>query len=276
LPFINLKRYLLISLLLPTLMFPLPRVAAAPDPADPTAYDSYQGQWFGIRPRIAGPRQVFFDQSVWQHKEDVTTQGAEIGLAAKVELMDLNPPTNIDEVYVQVLTVSNSRLGIRYEPVLDQNPTAPASCTASMQNTGLNGDDQTARVDFPSSPIVFYGSAGTKSGVYDHFRVSTNGFISFTDDLTAPTPSSLQRKPPNAVVAPLWRDLTMDGSSKVWYLVDSSNVVVSWCNMITKANGQRQTFTVWFHRGDNPLITKDQTPIEFIYGTVTQGTASRH
>ena len=94
-----------------------------------------------------------------------------------------------------------------------------ATGTAAM----TTGDDSNLG-PFPIGfPFEFYGTTFTQ------FRVSSNGFISFSSTLTAYTNSALPSSAaPRDLIAPFWDDLNLNlaGSGDVYYQVVDGNLVV--------------------------------------------------
>ena len=73
----------------------------------------------------------------------------------------------------------------------------------------LTGDDTHANITLPFA-FPFYGST------YTGASLSSNGLLSFTDTVDDSAPTGLPNSaPPNAVIAPFWADLVLDGSSSV-------------------------------------------------------------
>lgn len=124
----------------------------------------------------------------------------------------------------------------------------------------LSGDDAVAHVALPFA-FPFYGSA-----YYDAW-VDTNGIVSFTDPGGSHPNGGAVAMPdaasPNAVVAPFWDDLVVDGSASVRTASvgagSGQQFVIEWRNVYRKGNAtQRLSFET--------LLAKD--------GTVTTNYAS--
>jgi subtilisin family serine protease len=100
-----------------------------------------------------------------------------------------------------------------------------ATGTAAM----TSGDDSNLG-PFPIGfPFEFYGTTFTE------FRVSSNGFISFSSTLTAYSNSALPNaSAPLNLIAPFWDDLNLNasGSGDVWYGNVDGNLVVQYDNVM--------------------------------------------
>lgn len=116
------------------------------------------------------------------------------------------------------------------------------------------GDDVIVPIDIPQPWDVgyfafrFYGGLG--SAEYQRIYVSTNGFISF-DNRSQPSPTSSDipsTARPNALVAAVWSDLNVDGSSSIitgfWVICSRWYYVIMWNNVLHKASGKRLTFEI--------------------------------
>ncbi|WP_329108699.1 carboxypeptidase regulatory-like domain-containing protein [Micromonospora sp. NBC_01699] len=120
-----------------------------------------------------------------------------------------------------------------------------AFAAANDSVVGLSGDNAVTEIGLPFA-FPFYGQA------YRSAWVDTNGLLSFTDPGGShpytggllPTPAE-----PNAVVAPFWDDLVVDGSASVRTATTGSGTnerfVVEWRNVHRKAStAQRVSFEV--------------------------------
>ncbi|NES16769.1 hypothetical protein G3554_16455 [Micromonospora sp. PPF5-17] len=119
-----------------------------------------------------------------------------------------------------------------------------AAFTAASTALALTGDDAVTTVQLPFA-FPFYG------GAYRSAWVDTNGLLSFTDPAGShpytgggqlPAPAD-----PNAVVAPFWDDLVVDGSASVRTGTTGTGsgqrFIVEWRNVYRKADAtQRLTF----------------------------------
>lgn len=109
----------------------------------------------------------------------------------------------------------------------------------------LTGDDAVAEVSLPFE-FPFYGAS------YRSAWVDTNGILSFTDPGGShPYPGGPLPAPaePNAVVAPFWDDLVVDGQASVRTATSGSDTdarfTVEWRNVHRKGNtSQRLSFAV--------------------------------
>jgi hypothetical protein len=91
-------------------------------------------------------------------------------------------------------------------------------------------------------PFPFYGN------LFDSLRISSNGWISFTDR-TDSVPACYVNKPlpwlwgPYNLVAPFWDDLILsDGSRVYFYSNDSDSAIISFVNLRRYATGGHYTF----------------------------------
>ncbi len=104
--------------------------------------------------------------------------------------------------------------------------------------TGITGDDQTKPFSLPFT-FKFYGKD------YNSVYVCSNGFLSFTSSSTAYRPQSLPNSAsPNAVIAPLWRDLNPSAAGNITYYAGRDKFVITWDGVKNYANDSRQTFQV--------------------------------
>lgn len=120
----------------------------------------------------------------------------------------------------------------------------------------LTGDDAVATVNLPFG-FTFYGSD------YHSVNVSTNGFVSFTDTVPAPTKRWLpDPAAPNAAVYALWQDLVVDSQASVRTAVvgaaPNRQFVIEWRNVYDKASRTRSTFAVTLHENDQVLVSHKQ------------------
>ncbi|WP_426513946.1 LamG-like jellyroll fold domain-containing protein [Dactylosporangium sp. McL0621] len=125
------------------------------------------------------------------------------------------------------------------------------TCTAQSQAfdpadgslLNLSGDDATTQVALPFV-VPFYGHNSSTAWV------STNGFIAFADPSAAGDASAgaaiPQAAAPNAIVAPFWRDLIVDGSASVRTELTGAfpnrQYIVEWRNVEMWGTPKRVTF----------------------------------
>ena len=83
----------------------------------------------------------------------------------------------------------------------------------------------------------FYGSS------FSTFRVSSNGFISFTSGSTAFTDLTLPNiSAPENLVAPLWSDFDLTTTGSIYYYSDGHNLVVSYISVVPYKGTNHFTF----------------------------------
>jgi hypothetical protein len=91
--------------------------------------------------------------------------------------------------------------------------------------------------------ILFFG--GHLSAQYRYVWVCSNGFVSFEDNSTSALPQHMpDHGKPNAIIAALWTDLIVDGSSSITYGKANTYFVISWNNVLQKKTNKRQTFQI--------------------------------
>ncbi len=116
--------------------------------------------------------------------------------------------------------------------------TTPFNWIDTKTPTGIIGDDQSKGFSLPFT-FTFYGVD------YNSVYVCSNGFLSFTSNATAYNP---QRIPdatvPNAVIAPLWRDLNPSTAGEITYYAGSDRFVITWDGVKNYRTDSRQTFQV--------------------------------
>ncbi len=104
--------------------------------------------------------------------------------------------------------------------------------------TGITGDDQSKAFSLPFT-FTFYGVQ------YNSVYVSSNGFLSFTSSATAYNPQRIpDRAAPNAVIAPLWRDLNPSAAGQITYYSGRDKFVITWEGVKNYRTDERQTFQV--------------------------------
>jgi len=104
--------------------------------------------------------------------------------------------------------------------------------------TFITEDDQSVRIDLPFT-FTFYGQQ------YNSVFVCSNGFLSFTSRSTLYNPQQIPSPAnPNAVVAPLWRDLNPRDGGEINYYAGSDEFVVTYDNVVNNRNNSPQTFQV--------------------------------
>src|SRR6185436_19751915 len=103
----------------------------------------------------------------------------------------------------------------------------------------FSGDDQN-QGPFPLPfPFTFYGNT------FNSFRVSTNGWLSFTSTLTTFTNTALPSggaTAPENLVAPFWDDLTFSSTGDAYYYYDGTKFIVSWVAVPRLSSGGPYTF----------------------------------
>jgi subtilisin family serine protease len=117
----------------------------------------------------------------------------------------------------------------------------------------LTGDDAVATVALPFA-FRFYGTQ------YTSVNISTNGFLSFTDAVAAPSMSWLPASgPPNAAIYALWADLSVDASSSVRTTVVGASpnrrYVIEWRNVLDKWSNARNTFSITLQENGQVLLS---------------------
>jgi len=155
-----------------------------------------------------------------------------------------------DFMNMNISMAANSRRGIEYAMDLEYDLRWHSPSDLSYRQDFPNkGDEWGCWVNFPAGfKFRLYGGYG--SAEYTKVFVSSNGFICFDNPsaLTAPTPPSTWPSGtlPNAIVAPLWTDLEIDGSASIitgLYTFATYEVfVVIWNNARHKQSDQRLTF----------------------------------
>jgi len=152
------------------------------------------------------------------------------------------------------------------------------SWVSTSTATGITGDDQSKQFTLPFT-FNFYGTN------YTSVYVCSNGFLSFTSNSTAYNPSPIPNTGvPNALIAPLWRDLNPSAGGTITYYSGSDKFVVTWSGVKNYSNSSTQTFQVILYPNGEIVfqynsITNDVTTtrgIENIDGTTgkTIGTPS--
>jgi len=210
---------------------------------------------------------ALLDQTV---KKSASNTYSDVSIGAnvyKINKGDTADGATCNEVKVAVVVEANSRKSISYSltgPIgsIDYWNWMPRDTCDHVISYNQLGDNNGwwVRVDDSARNawcINYYGVW------YDRIWITTNGFVSFdpsacntTDNRwTKPTPVALGNSAtPNAIVAPLWRDLYFDSSSKIVYgkttgpsSVDyqGKTFMIQWTNMLNKADNKRQTFAVF-------------------------------
>ena len=126
----------------------------------------------------------------------------------------------------------------------------------------LTGDDTHAAINLPFA-FPFYNTGYTSASL------SSNGLLSFTDTVDDSAPTGLPASaPPNAVIAPFWADLVLDGSSSVVTATTGTapnrQFTIEWVNATFYAEpvidpSKRVTFTLTL--SENGTITFNYTGI---------------
>lgn len=174
-----------------------------------------------------------------------------------------------DYVELRIAATANTRKGISYSQSVFSGLFDWVEATS---DAGIFGDDRGKWFDL-DFPVRFYGGPGhsNASNEYRRVWVSSNGFLSFTDNSTSPDPKMIpDSASPNALLAVYWSDLiTIGGAIK--YYRDSSMFVVLWDNVLNKRNNIRQTFEVIIESTMTPYPygVRGQNRITFLYESVT-------
>jgi hypothetical protein len=139
--------------------------------------------------------------------------------------------------------------------------TEPLSWEPGTTTLALTGDDAVATVPLPFG-FRFYGTP------YSSVKVSTNGFVSFTDSVAAPVMSWLPAtEAPNAAVYALWSDLLVDASSSVRTSVlgtgTNRRVVIEWRDVLDKWSNARNTFSVTLYE-NGQISVSYQTVVVYL------------
>ncbi|MER7283182.1 LamG-like jellyroll fold domain-containing protein [Dactylosporangium sp. NPDC000244] len=132
---------------------------------------------------------------------------------------------------------------------------------------GLSGDDSVTQVSVPFA-MPFYGHNSSTAWV------STNGFLAFADPSAAGDAAAgaaiPQSAAPNALVAPFWTDLVVDGSASVYTKTDGAfpnrRFIVEWRNVALFASSKRVTFEA---------ILSENGDIAFNYADIDADDAER-
>ncbi len=112
------------------------------------------------------------------------------------------------------------------------------SWVSTSTATGITGDDQSKQFTLPFT-FNFYGTN------YTSVYVCSNGFLSFTSSSTAYSPASIPNTAaPNALIAPLWRDLNPSAGGTITYYSGTDKFVVTWNAVKNYSNTSTQTFQV--------------------------------
>lgn len=133
----------------------------------------------------------------------------------------------------------------------------------------LNTDEQdTLAINF-SGTIEYFGKT------YSSFTVTDDGFIQLGNGDTGTQPWINQKladtTSPNAVIAPLWRDMTFDSNSNL-YVAQFNNgltTVVEWQQMRDQTTGQRFSFEAIMHK-----TASGESDIQFAYQGVSLSDAT--
>ncbi len=120
--------------------------------------------------------------------------------------------------------------------------------------TGITGDDQSKAFSLPFT-FKFYGVD------YNSVYVSSNGFLSFTSNNSGYNPQRIpDNAAPNAVIAPLWRDLDPSKAGHITYYSGSDKFVITWEGVKNYRTDNRQTFQVILYpNGEIVFQYKDVT-----------------
>lgn len=245
---------------------------------DPTHCDIYENSWNGIRYVNNNPGSDFtiFDQKVTSIG-DYPLIG--IGLTAHVDTLVSRPQSHLDEpdeFKLDALISANGRKGIDYQvgnaPHSAQNLNSILDSLrhnmfgGSLGTVSLGDDDGVWLENLPLQ-ITFYGGEPTSSCTYTRMFVSSNGYISLTDEVSSPSPQ-FGSNTPNAIIAPFWRDLDPSAGGYIMYdwNVQSGMYIVGWVNVPDKVSGTPQEFYLVIYRDEK---TCGQNDIDFVYHSVT-------
>jgi Zn-dependent metalloprotease len=125
--------------------------------------------------------------------------------------------------------------------------------------TGVTGDDQYKAFTLPFT-FSFYGTN------YTSVNVCSNGFLNFGTGSSSYQPAAIPNTgAPNALIAPLWRDLNPSAGGTIYYSSSGSQFVVLWSGVRNYANSNTQTFEV---------ILKPDGTITYQYQSVTNDVTS--
>jgi hypothetical protein len=225
-------------------------------------------------------RPSYSETNIGERVENANSNNeASVGIGVHVAWYVENPDPSIlpfsgrDGFCLKVAGTANTRKGIAYDPEVHSGMYYDIS---PQTGTLLNlGDDNGAWVDLPFE-VAFYSGPGLQdSSLYSRVWVCSNGFLCFTSNATSPNPQNFpDPTSPNAVIAPYWSDLNPSGGTIRYYIETTTwytLFVVSWYNVLDKANGQLQTFQVIIksRTSDSVPATRDQNWIYFQYQTVS-------
>lgn len=158
---------------------------------------------------------------------------------------------------VHLMPVSD---GFDYVAKTNATPDGPvfawADTTAPTYEVALTGDDETS----PPIPLgfsfPFYGK------VYPFVRVSTNGWLSFTSDLTtAAEPETLPSAAvgvPENLIAPFFDDLIVDGTARIRMRRDPTRVVVEYDGVRRYHDDAELSFQVWLESSGRIVFVYDE------------------
>jgi len=178
-------------------------------------------------------------------------------------------------VTLKVAATANTRKGITYQSSWGLGLMDWIEANTPIPGMDPPEDDDVVQVDLPF-PVRFYGGPGVqnKSAEYYNVWVSSNGFLSFVSNSTAPNPTDIpDPSEPNTLLAVYWSDLDASGGT-IKYYADADYFVVTWRNVLDKANSQRQTFEVIISNTRAPS-PRGQSKIEFLYESVMWSTSAR-
>ena len=112
--------------------------------------------------------------------------------------------------------------------------------------TGNNSISEALSLGFP---FTFYGES------YDHVRVCTNGWLSFTTFSVAYNNFSLPNNmAPRAMIAPLWDDLNFQTDSKAYYENQGNKIIILYQDVYRVTGEGPYTFEVVLYDNDNIVI----------------------
>src|SRR5205814_1787619 len=93
---------------------------------------------------------------------------------------------------------------------------ATYSWVSASTASGVTGDDQTKAFTLPFT-FTFYGTN------YTSVNVCSNGFLNFGTGSTSYQPATIPNSAaPNALIAPLWRDLNPSAGGTIYYSSSAS------------------------------------------------------
>jgi hypothetical protein len=172
---------------------------------------------------------------------NAATEGtAAVGMG--VEVLNYVPsggPGDEDHLRFIVSVSANTRVGIEYSPLNSQYTMWVYEWVSVPNPTNIIGDSSGTWLDLPFL-FLYYGV------VYTRIWVCSNGFTCLTSERTDTNPQPIpSNNTPDAIIAPLWRDLKPNLSNSITYGEGTFHgnlcFVVSW-NNVPDDDNQPQTF----------------------------------